>query len=80
MQSNSYISRPGCQSQLRSSVTGALKLTGSVADDESRLDYTLVATDPVVFSAPVTLERSWLWQPGLEMYEFDCVAEWNDTD
>lgn len=49
--------------------------TFRVADDESRLDYTIVATDPVMFSAPVNLARSWLWQPGTEMVEFNCVAE-----
>lgn len=54
--------------------------TFRVADDESRLDYTIVATDPVMFSEPVQLERSWLWQPGLELYEFDCVAEWKQED
>lgn len=54
--------------------------TFRVADDDSRLDYTLVATDPLMFTEPVTLERSWLWQPGVEMFEFDCVAEWEQRD
>ena len=54
--------------------------TFRVADDDSRLDYTLVATGPVMFREPVRLERSWLWQPGLEMYEFDCVAEWENEN
>ena len=55
--------------------------TFRVADDGSRLDYTIVATDPVVFSAPVELERGWRWQPGLQMVEdFDCVADWEDSD
>ena len=55
--------------------------TFRVADDESRLHYTIVATDPVMFSAPVELERGWRWQPGTEMVEFyDCVAEWESSD
>lgn len=55
--------------------------TFRVADDESRLDYTIVATDPVMFTAPVELARAWRWQPGLQMVEdFDCVADWGDPD
>ncbi len=55
--------------------------TFRVADDGSRLDYTIVATDPVTFTAPVELERAWRWQPGLRMVEdFDCVADWEDSD
>ena len=54
--------------------------TFRVADDDSRLDYTIVATDPVMFTAPVRLERAWRWQPGTEMYEFDCVAAWQAQD
>ena len=54
--------------------------TFRVADDDSRLDYTIVATDPVMFTAPVELERAWRWQPGLQMVEnFDCVADWGDA-
>jgi hypothetical protein len=54
--------------------------TFRVADDDSRLDYTIVATDPVMFTTPVRLERAWRWQPGTEMYEFDCVAAWKNPD
>ena len=55
--------------------------TFRVADDGSRLDYTIVATDPVMFTDPVELERGWRWQPGLQMVEdFDCVADWDDSD
>jgi hypothetical protein len=54
--------------------------TFRVADDDSRLDYTIVATDPVMFTEPVRLERAWRWQPGTEMYEFGCVAEWQGPD
>jgi hypothetical protein len=51
-----------------------------VADDGSRLDYSIVATDPVMFSEPIRLERAWRWQPGTEMFEFDCVPEWTDVE
>ena len=54
--------------------------TFRVADDNSQLDYSLVATDPVMFSEPIRLERAWRWQPGTEMYQFDCVPEWEDSD
>ncbi len=54
--------------------------TFRVADDGSQLNYTIVATDPVMFSAPVELERGWRWEPGTEMVEFDCVAEWESSD
>lgn len=51
--------------------------TFRVADDDSQLDYTLVATDPVMFSEPVRLGRAWAWEPGRKIEEFDCVADWN---
>ena len=55
--------------------------TFRVADDGSQLNYTIVATDPVMFTAPVELERGWRWQPGTEMVEdFDCIAEWESSD
>ncbi|MFP6829725.1 MAG: DUF6152 family protein [Gammaproteobacteria bacterium] len=54
--------------------------TFRVADDDSRLDYTIIATDPVMFTEPVRLERAWRWQPGTEMYEFDCVGEWERSE
>ena len=55
--------------------------TFRVSDDGSQLNYTIVATDPVMFTAPVELERGWWWQPGTEMVEsFDCVAEWESSD
>jgi hypothetical protein len=54
--------------------------TFQVAEDESQLNYSIVATDPVMFSEPLRLERAWLWQPGTEMFEFDCVPEWEDTE
>lgn len=51
------------------------KETFSIAEDDSRLQYKIVATDPVYLTAPIELEREWLWQPGTAMVEFDCAAE-----
>lgn len=53
--------------------------TFRVADDDSQLNYSLIATDPVMFSEPIRLERAWRWQPGTDMFEFDCVPEWDSA-
>ena len=53
--------------------------TFRVADDDSQLNYTIVATDPAMYTEPVRLARAWRWQPGTEMYEFDCVAGWESA-
>jgi hypothetical protein len=54
--------------------------TFRVADDDSQLNYSINATDPVMFSEPIRLERAWRWQPGTEMFEFDCVPEWENAE
>lgn len=54
--------------------------TFRVADDDSQLNYSIVATDPLMFSEPIRLERAWRWQPGTEMFEFDCVPEWETAE
>lgn len=51
------------------------KETFWVADDDSRLHYRIEATDPVYLTGTIVLEREWLWQPGVQMVEFDCLAE-----
>ena len=51
----------------------------TVSDDGSQLNYSIVAIDPIVFTAPVELERAWLWEPGIELMPYDCVAQWDDT-
>ena len=47
----------------------------SIAVDDSQLNYSIVATDPVNLTGPIELERAWRWQPGTAMVEFDCAAE-----
>lgn len=54
--------------------------TFTVADDDSQLNYTFVATDPIMFTEPVKLTRAWGWQPGREIPEFDCVADWEEEE
>ena len=41
--------------------------------DGQRLNYAMTATDPLMFTEPVTLERAWRWTPEIEFEPFDCV-------
>lgn len=41
--------------------------------DENNMVYTLTATDPVMFTEPVTVRTEWIWTPGREVYTSDCV-------
>ncbi len=50
-----------------------------LSDDETMLNYSLTATDPVMFTAPITMERSRRWTPGVEIPPFNCVAEWEGS-
>ena len=43
------------------------------SDDGSRLDYTLVVTDPQMFTEPVELKRSWVARPGEAVKPYNCV-------
>ena len=40
--------------------------------DGSRLDYTMIVTDPATFTAPVTLTKAWEWRPGEQVRPYDC--------
>ncbi len=53
--------------------------TFKVAADDSQLNYTFVATDPVMFTEPVSLTRGWAWEPGRQIEDFDCVADWSES-
>jgi len=47
-----------------------------LSDDQTMLNYSLTATDPVMFTAPIIMERQRRWTPGVEIPPFNCVAEW----
>lgn len=42
------------------------------SSDGSRLEYTMVVTDPATFTAPVTLRKAWEWRPGEELRPYQC--------
>jgi hypothetical protein len=39
------------------------------------LRYAVTATDPAVFTEPVTLQRTWIWVPGEEIKPYNCSWE-----
>ena len=44
--------------------------------DGTRLEYTLVVTDPETFTGPVTLEKYWTWRPEAEVRPFECNTDY----
>jgi hypothetical protein len=40
--------------------------------DGSRLEYTMLVTDPTTFTAPVTLRKAWEWRPGEQVKPYEC--------
>ncbi len=50
----------------------------SVSEDGQHLDYSVEATDPVVFTETVLLEKRWTWIPGEEIQPYECSYERND--
>jgi hypothetical protein len=49
-----------------------------LSDDETMLSYSLTATDPVMYTAPITLETTRRWAPGIEIPPFNCAGDWED--
>ena len=49
----------------------------SISADGTELSYTLVITDPVIFTAPLTLQTTRRWQPGTKVEKYDCTAKWD---
>ena len=49
-----------------------------LSDDHTELSYSLTATDPIMFTAPITLEHQRRWAPGIEIPPFNCAADWED--
>jgi hypothetical protein len=50
----------------------------SLSADKTRLDYTVTATDPKVFTAPVVMKRQWLWVPGEIIRPYNCKFDKSD--
>ena len=46
----------------------------SPSADGSRLNYTLVVTDPDSLTTPVEGKRSWVWRPDEKVMPFNCTA------
>jgi len=45
----------------------------SLSADQTRLSYSITATDPATFTAPVTVEGYWVWVPGQEIKPYNCT-------
>jgi hypothetical protein len=46
----------------------------TLSDDETRLDWEGIATDPETFTEPVSLTGYLVWVPGEEVQPFDCMV------
>ena len=42
-------------------------------DNEDRLEYRVVVTEPATFTEPATLAGTWFWKPGEEIKPFQCA-------
>jgi len=45
----------------------------TLSEDETRLDYESIHTDPLNFTEPARLTGHWDWVPGEQVRRFDCV-------
>ena len=45
----------------------------SVNADGSQLDYRVVITDPVNFTEPVVMTKTWAWRPGEVIRPYNCI-------
>jgi len=45
----------------------------TIVDDGSRLEYEVTSDDPDTFTVPLTLTKSYLWVPGLELLPYECT-------
>ncbi len=50
------------------------------SDGDATLNYSLTATDPVMYAEPIVLERSRQWQPGRVFEDFNCAHEWEGAE
>jgi len=47
----------------------------TVHDDPRRLELTLTLTDPVTFTAPLVITKTWLYTPGVEIVQDTCAQQ-----
>jgi hypothetical protein len=47
----------------------------TLSEDETRLDYESLHTDPLYFAEPARLTGHWNWVPGEQIRRFDCVTQ-----
>ncbi len=52
----------------------------TLSEDESRLDYSLTADDPIMFIEPIVLKRAWRWLPGRKINLYDCTLWEGDEE
>ena len=45
----------------------------SITDGGGRLEYEITSTDPATYTEPLTLTKSFLWVPGLELLPYECT-------
>jgi len=50
-----------------------------VSADGAVLEYSLTAEDPIMFTRPITFSRRREWTPGVEIEEYNCIAEWGES-
>jgi hypothetical protein len=53
--------------------TAWLRERFTVAEDGSRLNYVLTVTDPVYYTTPFEVRRSWVWRPNERVMPFNCA-------
>ena len=44
----------------------------TLSEDEQRLDYRILITDPETFTRPFELTRYWVWRPEIVVQRWDC--------
>ena len=45
------------------------------SEDGRRLDYEMTATNPKIFTEPITFNKYWLWIPGATVEPYECLVE-----
>ncbi len=46
-----------------------------LSDDRARLEYELTVVDPATFTAPVRLDKQWMWRPGEQVRPYECTPQ-----